>query len=116
MGSGPCEFHVVVPATKPVHMLTWTEGEARAIAQERLDRALEWFRSLGTEATGEIGDPHPLLAIRDAMIASEFDEIIFSTLPAGASRWLKQDMISRARRMFGLPVRHVVAQRARATG
>jgi len=112
--SDECSFHVVVPATRPRDGSIWTEGQARAIAQERLDRALEWFRSAGANVTGEVGDAHPLLAIRDALIAAPYDEIIFSTLPAGISRWLKQDMPARARRTFGLPVRHVVGEAERA--
>ena len=39
----PCHFHVLVPATPPPYHM-WTEGEARGIAQRRLDTALERFR------------------------------------------------------------------------
>ena len=63
---GPGEFHIVVPATPPHHG-AWTEGEARAIATERLDAALGWFGSIGATATGEVADEHPLYAIRDAL-------------------------------------------------
>ena len=52
---GPAEFHLVVPATAPSHF-AWTEGEARAIAQERLDGALRWFSLAGATATGEVAD------------------------------------------------------------
>jgi hypothetical protein len=38
MAAGPARFHVVVPATPVQDNLTWTEGEAQAIAQERLGR------------------------------------------------------------------------------
>jgi len=54
MADGPCRFHIVVPATPPGEQLTWTEGEAAAIAQARLDRGLERFRALGAEADGEV--------------------------------------------------------------
>ena len=37
-----------------------------------------------------------------------YDEIIISTLPLGISRWLKLDLISKARAV-GLPVTHVQA-------
>lgn len=103
-------FHVVVPATPPHEQVVWTEGAAHAVAQERLDQALFEFRELGAAVTGEVGDPRPLDAIRDALRRETFDEIILSTLPAGPSRWLRQDLPHRVERTFGLPVTHLVAQ------
>jgi hypothetical protein len=104
---GPCEFHILVPATAHGHG-AWTEGEARAIATERLETALRWFSSVGATATGEVADEHPLYAIRDVLRDHQFDEIIISTLPPGMSRWLRQDLPRKAGREFGLPVTHVV--------
>jgi len=104
---GPAEFHIVVPATAPSRF-AWTEGQARAIASERLESALGWFASIGAKATGEVADEHPLYAMRDALREREIDEIIISTLPPGMSRWLRQDLPRRAGREFGLPVTHVV--------
>jgi hypothetical protein len=109
IAAGPCRFHVVVPATPPGEHLTWTEGEALAIAQRRLDRALVTFRDHGVEADGQVGDANPLLAIEDAMRREEFDEIILSTLPPGMSRWLKLDLPHRVERSFDVPVTHLVA-------
>lgn len=116
IAAGPCAFHVVVPMTRPREHLVWTEGEARSLAQERLDRALSWFGEQGIDATGEIGDERPMLAIEDALIAREFDEIVISTLPAGASKWLRQDLPARAARRSGLPVSHVEAEAAPIPG
>ena len=110
LAAGPCAFHVLVPATPPGHFATWTEGEALAVAQERLDTALTRFKELGAEAAGEVGDPDPLQAIADAMRERPFDEIILSTLPPGASRWLRQDLPHRVERSFSVPVTHVVAE------
>jgi hypothetical protein len=108
LADGPSRFHIVVPATPSSEHLTWTEGEATAIAQERLDRALRRFRELDAEASGEVGDKNPMLAIEDAMRDGQFDEIILSTLPPGVSRWLKLDLPSRVAGRFGLPVTHLV--------
>ena len=58
--------------------------------------------------TGAIGDAEPLMAIHDAVNLGHYDEIIISTLPLGVSRWLKLDLISKARAL-GLPVTHVAA-------
>lgn len=49
---------------------------------------LPGFMEIGAEADGEVGDPNPLQAISDALRERTFDEIILSTLPTGASRWL----------------------------
>jgi hypothetical protein len=107
---GSARFHVVVPATHPQDQATWTEGEARANAERQLATALARFREMGADVDGEVGDDSPLQAIGDAVAAETYDEIILSTLPAGASRWLKQDLPHRVERSFGLPVTHVTAE------
>jgi hypothetical protein len=109
MEQGPCRFHIVVPATPAGEQLTWNQGEATAIAQERLDRALARFRALDADVDGEVGDRNPILAIEDAMLQGQFDELILSTLPPGISRWLKLDLPSRVANHFSLPVTHLVA-------
>ena len=110
LGEKPSTFHVLVPASPPVDHL-WTEGEAVAIARRRLDVALERFRALGLEVTGEVGDPRPLEAIDDVLTRESFDEIVLSTLPPRLSKWLGLDLIHRVRTAFGLPVRHVIGTR-----
>jgi hypothetical protein len=115
MSEGPCSFHIVVPATPPEDHATWTEGEARAVGRRRLDQAVDLFGGLGAEVTGEVGDRNPLLAIEDALREREFDEIILSTLPPGASRWLKLDLPSRVASRFDLPMTHVTADPEPAT-
>ena len=62
----------------------------------------------GQEVTGSIGDAEPLMAIQDAINLNDYDEIIISTLPLGISRWLKLDLVSKAKGL-GLPVTHVAA-------
>lgn len=110
MQEGACSFHVVVPATVPREHFTWTEGQAVALAKERLDEALEFFRHEGATATGEVGDPNPMLAIEDAMRNHEIDAIVLSTLPAGGSRWLRSNLPRRVARRFDIPMIHVVAE------
>ncbi len=106
----PSTFHVLVPATPPVEH-PWTEAEANALARRRLETALERFRKLGIEVTGEVGDGRPLQAIDDVLDREPFDEIVLSTLPPRFSRWLKLDLIHRVEAAYGVPVRHVIARR-----
>jgi len=106
----PSTFHIVVPATHPREHASWTEGAAHAVAERRLEAALERFWDLGAEATGEVGDASPMLAIRDALLAGSYEAIILSTLPAGPSRWLKQDLPHRVERNLGIRVIHLTGK------
>jgi hypothetical protein len=107
--TAPSSFHVLVPATPPPDH-PWTEGETHRVAAERLQRFLDRLETYGIEAHGEVGDPHPVDAIKDILLrGEEFDEIVLSTLRPGISRWLRWDLVSRVRG-FGLPVRHVVGE------
>jgi GABA permease len=108
LAESPSSFHVLVPATPPNDHL-WTEAEARAIARQRLDTALERFRAVGLEATGEVGDGRPLQAIDDVLEEQPFDEIVLSTFPPGLSRWLRLDLPHRVEAGYGIPVHHVIS-------
>jgi hypothetical protein len=81
------------------------EDEAQQVLAEALPKLSE---AAGSEVTGSLGDSEPLMAIHDAVNLGDYDEIIISTLPLGISRWLKLDLISKARAL-GLPVTHVQA-------
>lgn len=119
LAAGACHFHVVVPASGPhdpyQQLLDSLEGEvpdphaANDEAQMRLDRALSWLRSLGAAADGEIGDPHPMVAIANALGALAYDEIIVSSPAPHLSRWVHMDLAARVSRSFHLPVTSVVS-------
>jgi hypothetical protein len=103
--AGPCSFHILVPATPP-HDHAYTDADAHRIARERLEMGIHRLHDLGVEATGEVGDEHPLYAIKDVLDREAFDEIIVSTLPPKLSKWLRADLPHRVAG-FGLPVSHV---------
>jgi hypothetical protein len=105
---GPCQFHVIVPAANPHVHAFWTEGEARAVARERLDTALDRFRAEGLDVAGSIGDANPADAVADLLLHDQFDSVIVSTLPPGLSRWIHQDLPRRIERRVALPVRLVI--------
>ena len=107
---GPARFHLVVPRQphgmhKVVDPLEAGESEARATLADALPILSD---AAGQEVTGSIGDPEPLMAIHDAVNLGQYDEIIISTLPLGISRWVKLDVVSKAKAL-GLPVTHVQA-------
>ncbi|HEX5145450.1 MAG TPA: hypothetical protein VFV85_00400, partial [Conexibacter sp.] len=62
----------------------------------------------GSHVSGHVGDDEPLMAIEDAINRAPYDEIVISTLPRRLSRWLRLDLVSKARGT-GLPVEHVEA-------
>jgi hypothetical protein len=123
------EFHVVVPATETAAQVGGFLGlpgqvgqgplmagggggraeDAYELASRRLHHALSRISELGVKATGAVGDSDPLQAIREALRHGPFDGIVISTLPAGVSRWVRADLVHRARRAFDLPVEHVYA-------
>ncbi len=102
-------FLVVAPAlTSPVKAWANDEDPARAAAQERLDAMLERLTSAGIEATGQVGDSDPLVAIEDAVHTFHPDEIVISTHPPGRSRWHEKGVVESARARFDVPVANVV--------
>lgn len=110
MAGEGASFHVVVPACHSRDSSWITEGHDHAEAEKRLEAALARFRELGAEADGEVGDASPMLAINDALLAGSYDGVILSTLPAGVSRWLKQDLPHRIERKLGIRVIHVTGR------
>jgi hypothetical protein len=73
LAAGPAEIHIVVPATPSHEHLTWTEGAAHEIAERNLEAAIALFGEVGAEVSGEIGDAHPMEAIRAALHGHPFD-------------------------------------------
>ncbi len=109
LARGEATFHVVVPATPVVHRMTWDEDETREAAETRLAAIVETIRELGGQAAGEIGAANPVDAVRDAVRGREVDEVLLSTLPAGVSRWLGQDVPAKLRHAVPVPVSVVTA-------
>ncbi len=100
---------VVCPAlNSPLKHWTSDEDEARATAQERLERSLVELNRAGLSVRGEIGDPDPLQAIEDALRTFGADVVIISTHPEGRSNWLERGVVSAARERFALSITHVV--------
>ena len=107
---GPAKFHLVVPRqAHGMHKVVDPQDASADEANQVLVVALpKLSEAAGHEVTGSIGDAEPLMAIHDAINLGNYDEIIISTLPLGISRWLKLDLVSKAKGL-GLPVTHVEA-------
>ena len=101
------EYVLVVPASGGVLEKAADPDAAREHTEPHLQAALEKWRAEGLKVEGSIGDSDPIAAVQDANNFGEFDELVISTLPQRASKWLKLDLPSKAERATGLPVTHV---------
>lgn len=102
---------ILVVAPVPAAALAqWTgdAGEARDVAQRRLDDSLASMRAAGLEASGELGEIDPVQAVEDAVRTFAPDELIFSTHPPGRMAPFEEGLPERLRERFALPLTHVV--------
>ncbi|HEX6511816.1 MAG TPA: hypothetical protein VF157_05930 [Chloroflexota bacterium] len=111
------EFTLLVPST-PV-CTTWTcdEEETARVAHERAALGSQRMTEAGLRvAAARTADADPIAALRDELRRGDsYDAVVISTLPAGISRWLKMDVLTRAARLFpNLRVISVIARSVRA--
>jgi hypothetical protein len=98
----PARFTLLMPGQGP--------GLAgRKAVEPQLQEALEQWRAAGLEADGTSGDSNPIDAVTEIWNPATFDEVIVSTLPGQASKWLRWDMPHRVAALTGALVTHVTA-------
>jgi hypothetical protein len=101
-------FVLLIPATPVEHLVGWTEGETRTVAQRAGELARQAFSADGIELEAVlVGDANPSFAVEDAFNESTYDQVVVSTLAAKASRWLKMDVVKHLRRVLSVPVVHI---------
>jgi hypothetical protein len=105
---GPIRCTVICPQNRPRRGYVLYDDNARSAARIRLELTLERLRKLGIEARGELMDPDPYMAVKDALREYGADEIIISTLPYARSGWLRRDLIGRIKSYTDIPVEHVI--------
>lgn len=81
-----------------------------ADAQRQAQEIAEQLTAGGLEVRGLAGDTDPLRAVVEVWNPAEFDEIIVSTLPASASRWMRASLPAQIGRYTGALVHHVEAR------
>jgi hypothetical protein len=101
----PAEFTLLIPES-PL-------GDEPGMTRARLAEALGKLRDAGLEADGSVTSADPVIAVTEAWDPKRFDEIIVSTLPLGASKWLHAGLPDRIARLTGAPVSHVVSRPAK---
>jgi hypothetical protein len=82
---------------------------AEAVQEESVERLNEE----GVDAAaGTPGEEDPLLALQDALVTYDADEIVLFTHAGGEQNWLEDGLVDLAKERFGdTPVRHVVIER-----
>ena len=79
---------------------------AEAVQEETVERLDEE----GIDAAGETGEADPLLALQDALVTYDADEIVLFTHPDGRQNWLEEGLVDEAKGRFDVPVRHLVVE------
>jgi GABA permease len=105
----PIEAFVIAPAHGTAATQWYVdEDAARADATHRLRTCVNCLVRDGIRVSGELSVPDPIQAIADALHEFPADEILLVTAPQRPSRWLRQNVIDRARRAFLQPITHIV--------
>jgi hypothetical protein len=102
---GAAQFTLIVPDS-PM-------GDEPGMTRARLEQALDRLHGAGLAAEGSISSADPVIAVAEAWDPKMYDEIIVSTLPLGASKWLHAGLPDRIARITGAPVSHVVSRPAK---
>ena len=77
--------------------------EVQTETAERLDEEV-------IDAAGDTGDSDPMLAIQDALVTFEADEIVLFTHAGGQRNFLEEGLVDEATERFTPPVRHLVVE------
>ena len=104
------EVLVVAPALVD-RLRYWTSDDDRArnAAARRLDDCVMSLRRRGLRARGYVADADPLQALDDAVRLFGPHEIVVTVQARGRANWRARDLVRRAERRLGRPVRHALA-------
>lgn len=106
--AGASYFAVVAPQNQPtVGHAVPDEAEILDAAQSRVDVTRAVLSEFGIAAAGAVMDPHPALALDDAVRATRPDHILLSCLSETRFGPLRRDLVDWAGSRFEAEVEHI---------
>jgi hypothetical protein len=79
-------------------------------AEEVQEESVARLGDEGIDAAGDTGEEDPLLALQDALVTYDADEIVLFTHAGGKRNWLEDGLVEQAEERFDPPVRHMVVE------
>jgi hypothetical protein len=79
-------------------------------AEEVQEESVARLGDAGIDAAGDTGEEDPLLALQDALVTYDADEIVLFTHAGGKRNWLEDGLVEQAKERFDPPVRHMVVE------
>jgi hypothetical protein len=101
----PTQIRIVAPALvkSPLDLAAGDVDDEIDDARRRLEASIATFGQSGIEATGDVGEADPVLALEDALRLFPADEVIVVAHPRERATWLEENVVERARREVGVP-------------
>ena len=105
------EVLVVAPALNTKRRFFLSDPDpAIERAEDVQEETVERLDEGGIDAAGDTGEEDPLLALQDALVTFEADEIVLFTHTGGKRNWLEDGLVEQAEERFDAPVRHMVVE------
>jgi hypothetical protein len=105
----PTAFVLLIPDVTSRRAADWTLSEALK-ALRAAAKGATGMRPANVE--GMVGGADAFESIKDVLEASEFDDVVISTLPKRTSQWLKRDLPARVEKL-GVPVTVITPEKAK---
>ncbi|MEA2458864.1 MAG: hypothetical protein QOC95_1836 [Thermoleophilaceae bacterium] len=105
------EVLVVAPALNSKKRFFLGDPDAAiARADDVQEETVGRLDDAGIDAAGGTGEEDPLLALQDALVTYDADEIVLFTHTGGKRNWLEEGLVDRAKERFDTPIRHMVVE------
>lgn len=106
----PTEVRLIAPAVElnTLHHTLGDVDEPRVEASRRLEKALAAVRATGLKATGEVGDPDPVQAAQDALLARPAEEILIFCHAEDCREWYEGGLWRHAEETLEPPLKMIV--------
>ena len=76
-------------------------------ADQRLHASVDALRRRGIEASGEVGEADPALALHDALAKFPAEEVVVVTHPGERATWLEEHVLDRVKAQLTVPITHI---------